>query len=570
MANSSRITNNNRLFFLVSASALVLIPAAARAVVVPNAARPETIGRQFKLDEKRPEVSNKPIVAVGDQSAKQLNGGISFELKEIKFEGASQLNTEELKQFYQDKIGKKISLQELNKIASDITAYYRNQGLILTRAIVPPQKIDKGVVKIRIIEGFVSDVQLRGDVGSADSVLYSYAEKIKASKPLDAAMLERYLLLMEDVPGVEARAVLQPSPTVSGASQVIVNITRRTLEGSTASIDNRGTRFLGPIQATGALTANNILGLDEQTTMRVVNTPSDPSELKFFSLRHEEQLGSEGTKLIFDGNFIESKPQYTLEPFDIRGQNYSLDVAVTHPLLRSRQSNWFINSDFSVSRVNLDVLGVNFYQDNLRVLKAGSSYDFVDSTNAVNRLEGAFSKGFSWDADNNGLAHSRANGESSFWKFTANATRVQPIWGAFSASLAVDGQYSADPLLSTEEYSLGGKQFGSAYDNGELSGDSGLATRAELQYNGSVQEDFLKTYQLYSFYDIGKVWNRDIIAASEYKAASLASAGVGTRFNVVQALSGEVEVAFPLTRKVAVNGEDGDAPRFFFNLQYRY
>lgn len=191
---------------MLTSSILALLPATAEAVVVPDTARPETIQRQLKM-ENRPTVGGKQIITIQDQDGKPIKGGATFELKEVQLEGASQFSPEELKQFYQDKIGKKITLGELNKIASDITAYYRNKGFILTKAVVPPQRINKGIVKIKIIEGFVSDVQLRGDVGGADSVLYSYAEKIKASKPLDAATLEHYLLLMEDLPRVEARAV---------------------------------------------------------------------------------------------------------------------------------------------------------------------------------------------------------------------------------------------------------------------------------------------------------------------------------------------------------------------------
>ncbi len=568
MTTTSRLSRYKILLAFTS-SVFALLPAAANAVVVPNTARPEAIQKQFNREE-RPAVGGKQIISIQDQDGKAIKGGVTFELKEVQIEGASQFTPEELKQFYQDKIGKKITLAELNKIAENITSFYRNNGFILTKAIVPPQRINKGVVKIRIIEGFVSDVQIKGDVGGADSVLYKYAEKIKAAKPLDAATLEHYLLLMEDLPGVEARAVLRPSPTTPGASQVIVNIKRDMMQGTSFALNNRGTRYLGPVQSNIIFAANNLMGNDEQTSVRFLNTPFDFNELKYYGAHHEMVVGSQGTKLTIDGNFVLTEPGYTLEPFDIRGTDYAVSAGVSHPIIRSRQTNWFVNSDFSVQRINLSTLGVNLYQDHLRVLKAGSSYDFVDSLEAVNRIEGNVSKGFSWDTSNGGLDHSRANGESSFWKFTANATRIQPIYGAWSASFAVDGQYSADPLYSAEEYALGGQNFGSAFDPAEISGDSALAGRVELQYNGTLNDIYLPSYQAYSFYDIGKVWNRDIQAASEAKEASLASAGIGARLNVTEAVSGNMELAFPLTRKVAAYGADGSAPRFFFHLQYRY
>ncbi len=558
-----------KLLLALTTSALVAFPMAANAVVIPNAARPENVQRQLKIDQ-RPDVSNKPIIAVQDQDGKAIKGNVAFELKAVQVEGATQLKSDEIKQFYQDKIGKKITLGELNKIAADITAYYRNKGFILTKAVVPPQRIDKGVAKIRVIEGFVSDVQLKGDVGSKDSVLYQYAEKIKASKPLDATILEHYLLLMEDLPGVEARAVLQPSPNVAGASQIIVNIKRSATEGSSVSVNNRGTRYLGPVQATAVLAANNLMGNDEQTSIRVINTPLYHEELRYIGAHHEMQIGVQGTKLALDANFTQTRPGFTLEDFDVQGENYTFEAGVSHPIIRSRQDNWFVNSDFSVQRINLNSLGVNLYQDNLRIFRVGSTYDFVDLSNAVNRFEGNVAKGLNWDAGNHFLDHSRANGESSFWKFTANATRIQPIYGSWSASIAADAQYSHDPLFAAEEYALGGQQFGSAFDPAELSGDSALAGRLELQYNGTLNDIYLPSYQSYGFYDVGKVWNRNVQSASEEKSASLASAGIGARLNISDSVTGNMELAFPLTRKVSASGEDGYGTRFFFGLQYRY
>lgn len=566
---NSRISARCSLFFALTTSALVMLPVAANAVVVPDVARPETIQKQLKVDQ-RPEISSSPVITVQDQGEKELKGDVSFVLKAIELEGNTQLKAGELKQFYKDKIGKNITLAELNAVAAKITAYYRNKGFILTRAVVPPQRIDKGIVKIRIVEGFVSDVQLRGDVGSADGVLYRYAEKIKQSKPLNAEILEHYLLLMEDVPGVEARAVLQPSPSTPGASQIIVNIKRDAGEGTTVLVNNRGTRYLGPIQATAVLTGNNLMGRDEQTSLRLIGTPAYLDQLVYIGGRHEEQIGTQGTKLLFDGSFTETKPGYTLEAFDVRGQSYNVAVGASHPIVRSRQSNWYVNSDFSVQRNNLETLGANLYRDKLRVLRTGTTYDFLDGLDAVNRIDASVYKGFNWDTSNGGLAHSRSNGKASFWKATANVTRLQPVSGSWSIFAAADAQYSFDPLYSAAEYALGGQQFGSAFDSAELSGDSALAGRIELQYNGTSNYKYLPSYQPYGFYDVGKVWNRNNLLASDLKSASLSSTGIGARINFDQSLTGSMEVALPLIRKVATMGEDGAAPRFFFNLQYRY
>lgn len=558
---------NRTLLITSTMFSVAALSSAALAQVIPNSARPDTVERQYRIEGQRPTVGGAPLISMPEQEAKSIAGGVKFKLVDIRLEGATQFKADTLRPLYEKKLGTQVTLSELNAIAADITAYYRNRGYILTRAVVPPQRAQGGIVTIRIVEGFVNDVKIQGDRAD-DPQIRKYADKIRASKPLDAKALERYLLLMEDLPGVEARAVLQPSAATPGSSDVIVTITRKPIEFS-ASLDNRGSRFLGPLQASANLFANDILGIDEQTQFRFANSLIDENELTYGEIRQEHQLGSEGTKLLLSGVHVKTNPGHTVEILDIEGESTALTVGVTHPILRSRQSNWFVNSDLTARNVSVETFAGDLYYDKTRVLTVGTAYDFLDSTSAVNRMEANVAKGFGVGTGiNKGRSRNNANG--TFEKFAAKASRIQPISGPWSIYGAVSGQYSLDPLLASEEFALGGSEFGSAYDSAEITGDSGIATRLELQFNQGNEGAWLSEYQIYGFYDIGRVWNQDIIAASEDDHASLSSTGLGVRFNLLDSVTGGLEGAIPLTRDVAAMGTDGDDARLFFNLQYRY
>jgi hemolysin activation/secretion protein len=564
----------NTLNYRFLSTAVVVITcslsSSALAQTVPNTARPDTIERNNRIELDRPSVGGAPIISDTAPAVKKNTGGPSFTLKGIKLEGATVYGEKELEPLYASKLNSKISLDDLNQIAADVTSYYRNKGFILSRAIVPPQQASSGVFTLRIVEGFVNDVRLTGDVGTGnDALLQAYAEKIKNAKPLNADTLERYLLLMEDLPGVEARAVLAPAANVVGASDVIVTIKRRTFEAA-ASLDNRGSRFLGPIQATGSVFLNNLLGLDDLTQLRISNSLIDSNEMLFGEVRHTEQIGHEGTTLLVSANKVYTKPGESLKPLEIKGESGTISATVTHPIIRSRRTNWFVSGDFTLRDVEVDTLGTSLYKDKTRVLNIGTAYDFVDSIAAINKLEANMAQGFNWGTEKGLNSRSRANGETDFTKFTGKVTRIQPLGGAFSLFTAASGQYSHDPLLASEEFTIGGAEFGSAYDSAEISGDSGAAARAEIQFNQSLPDSILSQYQLYTFYDIGRVWNRNPIAGSEQEHNDLSSAGVGARFNILKSVTGGIEGAVPLTRDVAALNNAGDEPRVFFNLQYRY
>ena len=63
---------------------------------------------------------------------------------------------------WQPFVGKKVSQADLVTIATGIGDIYRAAGFHLSRAIVPPQDIADGAVRIQVIEGSITDVVAEG------------------------------------------------------------------------------------------------------------------------------------------------------------------------------------------------------------------------------------------------------------------------------------------------------------------------------------------------------------------------------------------------------------------------
>jgi hemolysin activation/secretion protein len=558
----------NVLFSIAILSSTSLSYAQLTPAGVPGSAQSERVGERYKLIE-RPAVGVGAVIENADEKGKvKIASGEKFTLKSVKFEGASNISDETLQAQVASYSGQKVSLADLHAMTSKVTTHLRNEGYILSRAVLPPQTIDKnGAVKVRIIEGFADTVILTGDTKSQDSVLQNMAAKIRNSKPLKASDLERYLLLMEDLPGVSARATIQPSATTVGASDVVINITQKPLDLAITT-DNRGSRFLGPFQASVSAAFNNVVGLHERTQFRYVSSVLD-EELRYGEIVHEEQIGSEGTKGVISASLTDATPGYTLQTLDVESQTRTFSAAVRHPFLRSRQTNLYGIIEAVVRDTDTTTLDNRLYNDRTRTLKATSSYDFVDKWQAVNKTDFSLTKGFGiFDDDPAGGIRSRVDGETNFTKVNASASRLQPISGPFSLLASASGQYSFNPLLASEEFGMGGEDFLSAYDASEATGDHGLAAKIELQYNKFETMKWLQYYQLYAYYDAGKVWNKGNIAVDD--SIPLTSTGIGVRFNMLDSISGSLDFALPINRPVTANGLDGDAPRVFFSLAYRY
>lgn len=542
------------------------------AAQVPSTAEPSRAMGQI-APQQAPGMSDFKGNISAQGSAAQAPAGadkVTMTLKAIEIEGASVYDEAALSAVYQDKLNTKITLADVYDIAAQLTAKYRNEGYILTQVVIPPQTIDGGKVRMRVVEGFVDKVSVEGGMGVDTAFLQGYAKKINASKPLNSKTLERYILLINDLPGMSARAVLSPSPNVVGASDVTIFVERKPYDAF-FQIDNRGSRYLGPLQLNAGGRLNNMFGLYEGLSFQFVTAPDGwpDRELDFGSIAWSQPINHEGTRVSVGYSITSTEPGYTLTPFDIEGLARAANIEVMHPFIRSRQQNLYATLRFNyLDTERDDNLGLGKTEDRLRVLRLAGTYQFADGFLGLNTVNAELSKGLDIlnMKEKDSLNPTRARGEPEFFKATMEISRIQRVTNMVELFGSVQGQKSANKLLASEEFGVGGINYGSAYNNSEITGEDGIAGRVELRLNNPVKAP-VNFSQVYGFYDIGKVWDTDNTIVKD-RQRSIASAGLGLRVNVNDNLAGTFEAAMPLTRTVETEG-DKDL-RLFGSLTARF
>ncbi|MYG52870.1 MAG: ShlB/FhaC/HecB family hemolysin secretion/activation protein, partial [Rhodospirillaceae bacterium] len=249
---------------------------------LPPRAEPGQIERDLQR-RAAPRLPGKIPALKGDfRIPPDQAGELSLVLTGVVIEGSTVYSDEDLASLYKDRLGRKIALAEVFKIADAITARYRNDGYILSRAILPPQTIADGVVKIRIVEGYIDNVRIEGEMRGGRTLLDAYAAKIKASRPLSNAKLERYLLLIDDLPGLSSKAVLRPAKDTPGAADLVILVEHDGIDAF-ARLDNRGTKFNGPGRLWLGAGLNSLTGDHDRTAARFV-TARSRRELTYLEL----------------------------------------------------------------------------------------------------------------------------------------------------------------------------------------------------------------------------------------------------------------------------------------------
>lgn len=561
-------------FCLISTSLLLATQktfAAEAPVAIPGQIEAGQIGKALSQQSSaetgvtaaptaQPVVAENQKTALSPEAAK-----LSFKLTQIKVIGSTIFTPEQLAAPFRSKIGQTVTVGDIDAISKQMALKYQNAGYILTRVILPPQRIHNGVVTFQVIEGYVDKVNVTGKnlTPGMRELLQSYAHRLEKSKPLQAKDLERYALLVNTIPGISAKVVLSPSTSSTGAADLTL-ATEETRATGYLTTNNYGTRFLGPLQFAGGLNVNSLFRPGDSTAFQYTSTGN--SQLNFAQVTNTQQLGDNGLQLTLQAYYTNTQPGSVLTFLSIVGQSRSFNGSLSYPLIMTRANTLTVNGGFNVlqSQSNAGFPGLINYSDNLRILNLGLNYLSNDSWLGTNQVTFNVNQGLHFLGASGNTNISRPNGKSGFTALALNAMRLQTLPYNFSLFLNAQSQYAFQPLLAAEQFGFGGPIIGRGYDPAEITGDQGLAGTAELRYDQPLNFLFIKNPQYYAFYDAGIVWNIDQLTQPAQQSAT--STGLGVRFNFTNHVNGNIYVAKPLTRNLAAYGNKDPAVYFTVSI----
>jgi len=483
-------------------------------------------------------------------------------LRQVSVTGALTMPADQLITAYQPYLGKKVSQADLVAIAGAISDLYRAAGFHLSRAIVPPQDIRDGHLRLQVIEGSITEVALKGEDVERFG-LRPVLDPVVAEQPSRLATLERQLLLINGRPGVRiADTALEEIGGATGRFRLVVYL--KTWRVYTSfGLDNLGSSTVGPWQtyATGAF--NSYLLPGDTLALNLSTTPGDPRELAFGRLSYDVPVGTDGMRIGGSALYSEVRPGDFRRLYNDNTRTESYEIHGSVAPLQSQNSTLTLTAAAGFSNVSeSDVLGP-FYNDHIRTVSLTSDYRLQDNFGGNNYFTLMWRQGLDiLGASHKGddfLSRDGASGNFSvidFW-----FTRYQTLSDAWSVKMSGAGQIASGPLFTSQQFYLGGAAFGRGYGSAEISGDNGVAGSLELRFDQKTSFQYLTGYQLYGFVDAGAAWNDGYSYAD---GLSLTSAGGGVRFFLGGDLRADIGVAVPLGYRAPDNSSR--SARLLFSL----
>ncbi|NPU09655.1 ShlB/FhaC/HecB family hemolysin secretion/activation protein [Bradyrhizobium sp. 83002] len=474
-----------------------------------------------------------------------------FTLRGVTLTGASALPADQLAAAYQPYLGKPVSQADLADIATAIGDQYRAAGFHLSRAIVPAQDISGGRVRIQVIEGSITDVSLKGE-GAEEFGIRPMLAPVLAEHPSRLATLERQLLLINSRGGVRlADSALEEIGGTTGRFRLVLDLKTWHVYGF-AGVDNLGSSTVGPWQSYATAAFNSYLLPGDTLTANLSTTPGDPRQLAFGRLSYDVPVGIDGAHIGASALYSEVRPGDRRRLFNDNTVTETFELRGGIAPVQSQRATLNLTLAAAFSDVTeRDVFGI-WYRDRIRTLTLTADYRWKDDVGGDNYLTLAYRQGLNaFGATTAGDPLASRNGASpSFSVVNGWFARYQTLSETWSLKIAGAGQLASGPLYNAQQFYLGGLSYGRGYGSAEISGDNGVAGTFEVRFEQKPDWAYLKSYQLYSFFDAGLAWN-DGFRPSD--GVALTSAGAGVRFTFPNDWRADLGVAVPLGHRAPDN-----------------
>ena len=485
-----------------------------------------------------------------------------FVLRNVSLTGAHAIAAQDLAAVWRPFAGKKVSQADLVTIATGIGDAYRAAGFHLSRAIVPPQDIAGGAVRIQVIEGSITDVVVKGEGAERFGIRALMAPAV-AEQPSRLMTLERQLMLVNMRPGVRiVDTQLDEIGTASGHFRLVISAQTWDIYAF-AGLDNLGSSAVGPWQSYATAAYNSLIAPGDTLALNLATTPGDPRQLRFARLSYDTPIGVDGLRVGASGLYSEVWPGDWRRLFADNTKTEAFEVRASIAPLMSHKQSLTLTMAAGFSNVSEKASFGPIYFDAIRTISLNGDYRLQDNFGGTNFLTVNWRQGL----DILG-ASDKSDPWTSVWgaspKFSALNfwfTRYQSLTDAWSLKLASAGQMASGPMFLSQQFYLGGLAFGRGYGAAEISGDNGVAGSLELRFDHKLNYRYWTGFQLYSFVDSGLVW-WDGVRPSD--GTALTSAGGGVRLFLGGDLQADLGVAVPLGYRAPDNWERH--PRFLFTL----
>jgi hemolysin activation/secretion protein len=489
-----------------------------------------------------------------------------FNIEEFRVLGNSVLTPRDIETAVYPYLGLKKTIHDVESARKALEDVYHNKGFATVFVDIPEQQVDEGIVRLHVADGKLRSIRVNGArYFSARQIRSALPSAAEDSVPNLPSLQNELTKLNTQTPDRTVVPVLKAGP-VPGTVDLSLKVDDRLPLHGSVEINNQYTPSTKPLRAMASISYDDMFGRLDSLSLQYQVAPQDTKQAGVLAASYTAHINDEGARLAF--SYIDSSSNIaTLGALAIVGKGKIIGTHWIQPLVYTAGSSQTLTAG-----VDYKDFAQNIQVDPNSVVKTPITY-----LNYSLAYAGAWRGSVvQWGVDSTlnfgirGLVNSqrefgdkRFNASADYMYLRSNASVGVRLPADFTAILKVSGQYSAEPLISNEQFTIGGADSVRGYLEAEELGDIGIRSAVQL---GSPQLKLWRN-QLrldgFLFSDFARVNTIDALRG-EPSNQELRSAGVGMNLYFFDHVTGALTWAYPLATANETRSHDS---RLLFNLR---
>lgn len=483
-----------------------------------------------------------PVMALG---ASETDTTPKLDLLEYQVTGNTVLPQMAIEEAVYPFLGPGKHVADVEKARAALEKAYHDAGYLTVYVSIPEQKVDSGVVVLKVTEGVIERTKVTG-------AQYTLPSRIRAEAPSTAEGqvpnfndMQRELAAASRAPGVRVTPTLEPGRR-PGTTVLELKVSETPPVSAWLDYNNAHSANTSATRLAGGVSYSNLFQRAQTLSLTYQTAPTNPAEASAVSASYVMPLADYRRYLSLyavhsssnvTSSAINVGDQILFGNNDIVGARYIVPLrprgSLTHQLTlgldwkNSKQAANGLSTPLRYWTLDANYgLGLN---------DAGGAWQFGAGTVLGLRGPGTGDVSF---GQRRYLAH------NSFAVLKLNAQRLQKLPAGWSLVGSADAQLADQALINNERFSAGGVGSVRGYLQSEAAGDQGIRASLELRAPAWApsQWPLLKSVQLYAFYDAAYLRVNEALPA-EIASYTLDSVGLGLDVRAGRAFSLSLSLA---------------------------
>ncbi len=508
-----------------------------------------------------------------------------FTIREFRIEGSTLYTPEVLNATLRQFRGSAKTVEDVEEARGYLQKEFERVGYPTMVVTIPEQTIRDGIIRFRIIEAKVDQVEVTGNRHYSDERILGYFPDLEMGEPLYAPGLSKALDRVNENPDHQVSPVLKPGAK-PGTTRLELKVKDKSPWHGRMELNNNGSLNTPDLRSTARLAYDNLWGLEHKVSITVQTTPQRTDDVKVIGGSYAIPIRRWNHLLTLYGSYSDSTAGFTLAGIteNLRVANIGKDTVLgarySFPIFSIARWHQNLSAGIEYKRAERFLVRPDqptleaIFDTPVRYLPFNVGYEGYETdaqgfTRAWARLNVNFAgtlpkDNFTIDFRNRSVA-----GATGDWAYVVlGFARQQRLWREWTLRAVVDGQIAGQPLIDTEQFGLGGATSVRGFLDRVVVGDNGLHASGELRtpdLGKRLPTREKLSVQGLAFLDYGKV--ATILANRQtFGTTTLASAGIGMRVELWNKsrwnkLFASLDYAIPFQGQDDFKGQDQDGLR---------